>query len=190
MSLEIVIAESKTDKKIADDFVIAYHSYVASAKTVGRCMKYLIFYDNSLVGTFWLGSGFRPTPKAILNHFRMSQSDFDKIFNEIADNKRFCLRSPHSNFGSTVLSAIRKRSRNDWIDKYGNNLRAIVTTVGADKKGSIYKADNWTLIGETSGLPSDRKSVSMKWDTTETIKQRFVKPTGQNKKQIFVTEKI
>ena len=188
--ITLLIAESKADKKIADDFVVAYHSYVASPKTVGRCIKYLIFSENELVGTFWLGSGFRPTPKAILQHFDIGQRDFDKIFNQIADNKRFCLRSPYPNFGSMVLSAIRKRSKTDWSNRYGDDLRAIVTTVGADKNGAVYKADNWICIGETSGLPSGRKSVSMKWDDVETIKARFVRPTGENKKRIFITEKI
>lgn len=189
-NIRISVALSREDKKLADDFVVAYHSYVASPKTVGRCIKYLIYDNDILVGTFWLGSGFRPTPKAILEHFGIRQSDFDKIFNEVADNKRFCLRSPYPNFGSMVLSLIRKRSKGDWMERYGDNLRAIVTTVGADKSGSIYKADNWICIGETSGLPGGRKSVSMKWDNAETIKERFVKPTGENKKRIFITERI
>lgn len=188
--LEIVLAESKHDKKTADDFVIRYHSYVASAKTVGRCIKYIILYQEEMVGTFWLGSGFRPTPKAILNHFGLSQSQFDPIFNEVADNKRFCLISPFPNSGSIVLSKIRKRSKQDWLNRYGNNLQAIVTTIGGGKSGSVYKADNWICIGETSGLPPNRESVSMKWDDSETIKSRFVKPTGQDRKKIFITNRI
>ena len=188
--LEIFIAESQHDKKIADNFVIKHHSYVASAKTVGRCIKYLILYKGNIVGTFWLGSGFRPTPKAILNYLGVSQTQFDLIFNEIADNKRFCLISPFPNSGSIILSKIRKRSKKDWFERYGNNLQAIVTTIGGDKRGSVYKADNWICIGETSGLPTERKSVSMKWDDAETIKSRFVKPTGENRKKIFITNRI
>ena len=30
-----------------------------------------------------------------------------------------------------------------------------------------YLADNWKAIGETAGLPAGRKSVSMKWDSSE-----------------------
>ena len=132
--LNITIAESKQQKQLADAIVVNYHSYVSSARTVGRCIKYLIYYDEELVGTFWLGSGFKPTPKAILNYFDKSQKEFDSMFNMIADN--------------------------------------------------------WKKIGETAGLPSDRKSVSMKWNDTEEIKEKFTKPTGENKKAILITNKL
>ena len=32
------------------------------------------------------------------------------------------------------------------------------------------------------------KSLSMKWDNKSQLKTKFVKPTGENKKLIFVTE--
>lgn len=190
LSLSIRIAESKEDKKIADNIVIEHHSYVASAKTVGRCLKYIINYDGADVGTFWIGSGFKPTPIAILRHFGLSQSEFDKIFNEVADNKRFCMAVQIPNLGTKVLSAIRKRAKQDWKDRYGNELRAIVTTIGNGKRGSVYLADNWKQIGETAGLPSNRKSVSMKWDNKESIAEKFTKPTGENKKLILITERL
>jgi len=40
------------------------------------------------------------------------------------------------------------------------------------------------MIGETAGLPK-HKSVSMKWDDKESLKEKYVKPTGENKKLIF-----
>jgi hypothetical protein len=190
MMLEIFIAETHIDKKVADNIVINHHSYVASAKTVGRCLKYLIRYDNRIVGTFWIGSGFKPTPKAILNHFKMSQKEYDKIFNTVADNKRFCMSEKIPNIGSQILKQIRIRSANDWNNRYGDELIAIITTIGPSHKGSVYLADNWKIIGETAGLPTYRKSVSMKWDEKENIKENYVKPTGENKKKILITEKV
>lgn len=188
--LNIYIARSKEEKDTANRIVMEYHSYVKSPRTVGRCIKYLIQYDNELVGTFWLGSGFKPTPKAILNHMNMSQKEFDHIFNEIADNKRFCMIKSVPNLGSRVLKEIRKRAKIDWKFLYGNDLRAIVTTIGNGKKGSVYLADNWIKIGETAGLPTDRKAVSMKWDNNESLKLNYAKPTGENKKTILITERL
>jgi hypothetical protein len=66
----------------------------------------------------------------------------------------------------------------------------MVTTIGDGKTGSVYLADNWQKIGETAGLPDKRKSVSMKWNDSSEIKERFVKPTGENKKIILITKKI
>lgn len=188
--LNVTIAETKEQKDLANKIVMDFHSYVKSPRTVGRCIKYLIEFEGEMVGTFWLGSGFKPTPKAILNHMKMSQKEFDEIFNEVADNKRFCMAKSIPNLGTQVLKAIRLRAKKDWQDRYGNTLRAIVTTIGADKKGSVYLADNWVKIGETAGLPSDRKAVSMKWDDAEGIKAKFTKPTGENKKLILITERL
>lgn len=188
--LEITIAETKEQKRTADQLVIKHHSYVASARTVGRVIKYLIWYENRLVGTFWIGSGFKPTPKAILNFFKKSQSEFDKMFNQVADNKRFAMSESLPNMGSQILKAIRGRAKQDWFDRYGDNLLAIVTTIGADKNGSVYLADNWEKIGETAGLPAKRKSVSMKWNDSEEIQERYVKPTGENKKLILITDRL
>jgi len=188
--LKIIIAETKEQKKLADNTVIEYHSYVASARTVGRCIKYLIYYDKELVGTFWIGSGFKPTPKAILNYFDKSQKEFDSMFNEVADNKRFCMIKHIPNLGSQVLKAVRNRAKKDWQHKYGNDLVAILTTIGDGKKGAVYLADNWKKIGETAGLPKNRKSVSMKWDDNAGIKEKYVKPTGEDKKIILITDKL
>jgi hypothetical protein len=189
--MHIRIAETKQEKDIANKIVMDFHSYVSSPRTVGRCIKYIISYNGEDVATFWLGSGFKPTPKAILNFFDKSQKQFDSIFNEVADNKRFCIKTnPIPNFGSQILSTIRKRAKNDWFNIYGDNLQAILTTIGDGKNGAVYLADNWKKIGETAGLPKRNKSVSMKWNTHEEIKTRYVKPTGENKKLILITDKL
>jgi hypothetical protein len=112
------------------------------------------------------------------------------MFNEIADNKRFCMAERIPNLGSQILKAIRQRAKSDWLNKYGNNLRAIVTTIGADKNGAVYLADNWNKIGQTAGLPANRKSVSMKWDNNESIAMKYAKPTGENRKTILITERL
>ena len=188
--LEIQIAETKAEKNKANELVVTYHSYVANPKTVGRVIKYLIIFDNELVGSFWLGSGFKPTPKPILTYFNKSQSEFDLMFNEVADNKRFVMAKTIPNLGSQILKNIRARAKKDWFDRYNNDLKAIITTIGAGKSGAVYKADNWVTVGFTAGLPSQRKSVSMKWNDAEEIKTRFVKPTGENKKIILLTERL
>ncbi len=188
--LELVLASSKSQRDKCDQIVIDYHSYVPSCRTVGRVLKYMAYYNNELVGTFWIGSGFKPTPKAILRHFGVTQKQFDGMFNTVADNKRFCMIKNIPNLGSRIIKEVRKRCRHDWKDKYGDELVAIVTTIGNGKKGSVYLADNWKVIGETAGLPSDRKSVSMKWDDSTKIKSRFIKPDGLNKKTILITTNL
>ena len=190
MELKITLAKDTHARNRADNIVKEYHSYVANTRTVGRCLKYLIYYDNELVGTFWLGSGFKPTPKAILNHFNVSQKEFDAMFNTVADNKRYCMIKHIPNLGTQILKLIRQRAYSDWKTAYGDELQAIITTIGSGKKGSVYLADNWQKIGETAGLPKDRKSLSMKWNSTTEIAERFTQPTGEDKKTILITTKL
>lgn len=188
--IRVTLATTKEEKQVADKLVVEHHSYVASARTVGRVLKYLIYDEDELIGTFWVGSGFKPTPKAILDYFQVSQKEYDKIFNEVADNKRFAMSKHVKNAGTIAIKLIRKRVKQDWKDRYGDDLKAILTTIGSGKSGAVYKADNWIKIGETAGLPNDRKSMSMKWNDNEEIKERYVKPTGEDKKLIFITTKL
>ena len=84
-----------------------------------------------------------------------------------------------------VLRQFRKQAKDIWKKYYGDELKYIVTFVGEGHSGSVYKADNWKEIGYTAGLP-EHKSVSMKWDTSSDIQDKFVKPTGENRKIIFI----
>lgn len=190
MTVEVAPATSEYDLAMCDWMVREFHSYVPTTGTVGRVIKYLAVDDGKPCATFWLGSGFRPTPKDLLRWFDVKQVTFDTFFNEVADNKRFAIIAPRKNLGTQILRAIRQRAAQDWMNKYGDNLRAIVTTIGNDKPGSVYLADNWQHVGWTAGLPSDRSSVSMKWNTADEIADRFVKPTGENKKRILITERL
>ena len=90
------------------------------------------------------------------------------------------------NLGTRILKELRTQAPIEWKKKYNNDLTHILTFVGGNKNGAVYKADNWKVIGETSGLPA-HKSSSMKWNNKEELKELFVKPTGENKKIILIT---
>jgi hypothetical protein len=91
------------------------------------------------------------------------------------------------NAGTQILKQLRTKAPNAWKTKYGNDLKHIITFVGANKNGAVYLADNWKKIGETAGLPKHRSS-SMKWNSNEQLKELFVKPTGENKKIILIKD--
>ena len=88
------------------------------------------------------------------------------------------------NAGSQILKKFRESALIEWKKKYKDNLKYIITFVGGGNNGAVYKADNWKQIGETAGLPK-HKAVSMKWHK-DNLDKMFVKPTGENKKIIFI----
>ena len=89
------------------------------------------------------------------------------------------------NAGTQILKQVRNLAPDAWKEKYGDDLKYLITFVGGGNNGAVYKADNWDMVGETAGLPK-HKSSSMKWNTKEQLKKLFVKPTGEDKKLIFM----
>ena len=181
----LVCIQTRYQQALANSIIVNNHSYVPTVETVGRHIDYLIYYDNCLCGMIGIGSSTYPPCKDILRYVNLSKSEYKDKFNTFANNWKFCL-SRHNipNLGTMVLKELRLNCQHDWYKKYGDVLEYIITFVGSGKSGSVYLADNWKCIGTTSGLPK-HKSVSMKWDIND-LDSKFVKPTGENKKLIFI----
>ena len=185
--------ESDSQKQLVQFIIEEYHSYVPSAVSVGRRIDWLI-YDDTIVNQFSLpqpigmigiGSSVYPPPKDLLTRVGLSKDEYKDVFNEFANNWRFCMK-PHTikNAGTQILKQVRLLCKDAWYMKYGDNLKHLLTFVAGGNNGAVYKADNWDMVGEPSGLPG-HKSSSMKWNNKEELKELFVKPTGENKKLIF-----
>jgi hypothetical protein len=181
----LMLIETKEQKQIAESIVKKHHSYVPTFRSVGRRIDWLIKYDDKIVGMIGIGSSTYPPPKDLLVYLHIGKTDYKKIFNNFANNWRFCLSVKKPNLGTMVLKELRRLATIEWKKKYGNDLQYLITFVGNGHDGAIYKADNWSEIGETAGLPP-HKSSSMKWNTKKELKSLFVKPTGENKKKIFI----
>ena len=91
---------------------------------------------------------------------------------------------PIKNAGTQILKQVREKAPVEWQRKYGDELKVIITFVAGGNNGAVYLADNWEVIGKTAGLP-EHKSSSMKWMSGEELKEKFVKPTCENKKIIL-----
>ena len=170
-----------------------HHSYVPSNSSVGRRIDWLVYHSDHVnalnvpqaIGMIGIGSSVYPPPKDILNYVKMNKSEYKDNFNSFANNWRYCLIKSIPNLGSQILKQLRFLGLSQWKEKYGDELKYLVTFVGGGNNGAVYKADNWKHIGHTAGLP-EHKSSSMKWDSKDDLKEKFVKPTGENKKMIFI----
>ena len=187
IKLEQVHTEGQ--RKIVRYLIENYHSYVPSYKSVGRRIDWLIYDDDTFplhaVGMIGIGSSVYPPPKDMLEFIGLSKSEYKDVFNSVANNWRFCMKKSIKNGGTQVLKQVRQLAPNAWKEKYGDDLNYLITFVGGGNTGAVYKADNWSMVGETAGLPK-HKMVSMKWNTNDELKEKFVKPTGEDKKLIFM----
>jgi len=186
--MQLQLVESDIQKKLVKNIIEKHHSYVPTAKSVGRRIDWLIYEDDKFpsecIGMIGIGSSVYPPPKDMLNYIGMSKNEYKDNFNSFANNWRFCMTKSIKNAGTKILKQLRELAPIEWKNKYGDNLTHLITFVGGGNNGAVYKADNWNMIGETAGLPK-HKVVSMKWNSKEELKQLFVKPTGENKKLIF-----
>ena len=189
MILELV--QTQVQKDIVKDIIIKHHSYVPTHRSVGRRIDWLVYEDSEFmsrpVGMIGIGSSVYPPPKDLLNYLGMSKFEYKDNFNSYANNWRFCMTKSIPNAGSQILKQLRHYAPIEWKAKYGNFLTHLITFVGGGKNGAVYKSDNWDMIGETAGL-TKHKSSSMKWNNKDELKELYVKPTGENKKLIFVKE--
>ena len=124
--------------------------YIANRQMMGRQIHYLIYIDNIFSGII---SGSSPISYAKKYDLVFGVHNVDYRINEIVDNSVFALINNVHNAGSAVLSEWRYRTFIDWKEKYGYEIKGYVTKCfGDNREGTIYKADNWTHLGLSSGI--------------------------------------
>ena len=70
----------------------------------------------------------------------------------IANNVRLLLRGRRPNLGSRFLALCARRISADWRARYHHPLLLLETFVDPDRfHGTVYRAANWTPVGETGG---------------------------------------
>ena len=184
----LVQVKTKEQKDAVKYIIENYHSYVPTNASVGRRIDWLIYEDDIFgsqpIGMIGLGSSVYPPPKDILRRMGVSKDEYRTIFNSIANNWRFCMIKSIPNAGTQILKKLRELAPIAWKDKYDDDLKILITFVAGGNNGAVYLADNWEVIGKTAGLPK-HKSSSMKWDNSTQLKEKFVKPTGENQKIIL-----
>ena len=189
--MHLQLVETDIQKKMVKNIIVNHHSYVPTHRSVGRRIDWLIYKEDTFpaecIGMIGVGSSVYPPPKDLLRYVGMTKSEYKDNFNSFANNWRYCMTTSIPNAGSQILKQLRHHAPIEWEKKYKNFLTHILTFVGGGNNGAVYRADNWKMVGQTAGLPK-HDMVSMKWNDKEELKEKFVKPTGENKKLIFVTK--
>ena len=145
-------AEGRTDKSKDVGEVRGHH---------GQQIHYLIWYETDHgwknVGAISGGSAVYATGVRD-EFFRITEGNREKVINGIIDNTLFRLELPEYNLASKIVSLWRKAVVKDWEGLYGVKPYGFETFVEyaeidahRQRVGSLYLADNWTRVGETTG---------------------------------------
>ena len=126
--------------------------YIPNKGAVGQQLHYLIAMDNEIIGII-SGGASAYSVKCRDEFFELNQSNRDVALNGIVDNTVFRLEKNMPNLGTQVLKLWRNKVCVDWKQKYGVDVAGFETFVIEEehRKGAVYKADNWTFVGKTSG---------------------------------------
>jgi hypothetical protein len=133
-------------KKSHPLFVKWYIEHYPGSKGIpGRQLDYLIYLGHLPIGII----AFASPPRNYKLFRRYFGVDDDMNF---LNNNVFRIVFSKRNLGTMVLSAVRAMLPSAYKEKYGSDLKGLITFVEPPRTGSLYKADNWEYLGLTQGI--------------------------------------
>ena len=140
--------------------------YPESKGIVGRSINYLIIYNHKIAGIIGLTNP--PYSIGIIDDFfGINKENRTQLNQQIANNHVFRLINNEHNLASRCLRVLRKVVTRDWKEKYGTELKGLLTFVEPPRKGCCYLADNWKYLGMTKGRGCIQRSG--RWEKREWV---------------------
>lgn len=68
-----------------------------------------------------------------------------------------------------TLKNFRKTFKQDYYNKYNEELLGLITFVEPPRSGTVYKADNWIYLGMTKGFGTTQRSK--RWESRKWVKK-------------------
>jgi hypothetical protein len=144
--------------------------YVPNHGQIGRQLHYLIVSDGPVVGIISGASSVYAVK--CRDAFFGAVFDRDRIIN----NTVFRLEQNDRNAATQILCLWRRRVVADWTRVYGQVPIGFETFVEPPLTGTIYLADNWQCVGETTGRAKIHRDLAYKLDYRDTtVKLVFCK---------------
>lgn len=134
----------------------------------GQQIHFLIHYKTEVVGAISGGSAVYATgPRD--RFFGITKNNREQVINGIIDNTLFRLEKNEPNLATRCLAIWRRTVVGYWKYLYDVEPYGFETFVEPGwshddisyRNGTIYKADNWVLAGNTSGSTKDHIAVGL-----------------------------
>jgi len=126
--------------------------YIPNNGSVGQQIHYLCYLDGKPCGIISGGSAVFAV-KCRDEFFGLTRENKLAGLNSIINNTVFRLEANLLNLGSQILAMWRRQVAEDWKRMYGTSVHGFETFIIGNERmfGALYKADNWTYVGDTSG---------------------------------------
>jgi len=172
---EIIVQPVQPSEQKRFQSLMAAHHYLGALAKIGHTMRYVASFHNEWLALIsfsaaawkcaardqWIGWNYR------YQYGRLHL---------IANNSRFLILPEHHypNLASRVLSLCEQRIVQDWQERFGYPLLLLETFVDPQVfYGTIYRAANWSYVGDTRGFRRTRQGYS---GTPQQPKRVFVRP--------------
>lgn len=147
--------------------------YVSNRGCHGQQLHYLVWLsdgDQIILGGIISGASAVWSVKLRDEFFGLTKDNRQGGLPSIVNNVVFRLEVHEKNLATRVLSLWRRRVSADWRAKYGVAVHGFETFVVEEphRKGALYLADNWTLLGETAGNTKSHKGLANKTERLAT----------------------
>ena len=100
----------------------------------------------------------------------------------VANNSRFIILPDwhYPNLGSKILSLCARRLASDWIASFGHPLVLLETFVDPARfRGTVYRAANWTHVGNSRGFSRIRNGYSTDATSPKMVFVKALQPDAQ-----------
>lgn len=156
--LDISKIELRWRTENSSDLIKRFHGYVPSTHYVGRQLNYSIWCQGHEIGFTGIGSAILAMGGRDKFIGWTKQQRMAHITN-VANNWRYTLiNNLPPNTGSKVLGLVTRRAREDWKNRYGDELVLLETLVELPRTGKVYIAAGWKPVGNTIGTQYEWKN--------------------------------
>ena len=159
------------------------HHYLGAIPKIGQTLRYVAQYGEAWVALLsfsasslkcaardrWIGWDAR------LQYGRLKL---------IANNSRFLILPQwhQPNLGSKVLALSQRRLPSDWLERFGHPLLLLETYVDPQRfHGTVYRAANWTCVGQTQGFRRTAGGYSAQRQTPKQVFVRALHPRARQR---------
>jgi len=163
--------------------LLQQHHYLGAIPKIGQTVRYVAQYGGAWVGVLsfsasslkcaardrWIGWDAR------LQYGRLKL---------IANNSRFLILPDwhQPNLGSKVLGLCQRRLPGDWLERFGHPLLLLETFVDPQRfHGTVYRAANWTCVGQTQGFRRTALGYSAQAQTPKQVFVRALHPRARQR---------
>ncbi len=165
---------STADESLFQHLMQAHH-YLGALTKIGNTIRYVVQLEQRWVCLLSISA---PALKCSARDQWIGWNyryQYDRL-HLVANNSRFLIlpQCHHRNLASQILSRLRCRIQQDWLDHFGYPLLLLETFVDPERfHGTLYRASNWIEVGLTQGYRRTRQGYSAQ---TASRKLVFVQP--------------